>query len=538
MNLTTEQKAAIDYPHNAVITACPGSGKTTILIYKIKSLLTHCKNYQGIIAISYTNKASDELKKRCQSLIFDTKESFFGTIDKFYLKEIIIPFLKQIWGTPTSLISTFKYSDLSVDNKELVNIYFPLDNIDFTLLNDNLNNLVKLFKSGIIVLETIPILAFIVLCNSESCKRYIKAKYKGIFIDEYQDSGVVQHRIFLKLAEIGLISIAVGDLEQSIYGYSGRSPENLKKLILEPRFKHLTITINHRCHPSISNYANRLMRPDCALLETNEQRVFRKKINGNQTEIARWIGVNLDKIKKHYAINKNRDVAILVRSNLCASIIASNVNYPNRAYFDDLLSKLDGVTTDLIKNLLSYRYENNTAQSIIDSFYKNISNKMIITSLRRKIKEVRVCDDDQLIIKIKDVVFLLIDKDISVSHVDAINEVINNVEIRNNYKKSSDNEIQILTLHKSKGLEFDFVFHIDLYDWILPRRAFIKGSYDIVFENEEQCLNLHYVGITRAKKGIVLITSTKRLNSDLEEKNGNPSQFLERQGLAELYLQL
>ncbi|OWF76315.1 hypothetical protein B4907_20065 [Yersinia kristensenii] len=126
----------------------------------------------------------------------------------------------------------------------------------------------------------------------------------------------------------------------------------------------------------------------------------------------------------------------------------------------------------------------------------------------------------------------------SVSHVDAINEVINNVEIRNNYKKSSDNEIQILTLHKSKGLEFDFVFHIDLYDWILPRRAFIKGSYDIVFENEEQCLNLHYVGITRAKKGIVLITSTKRLNSDLEEKNGNPSQFLERQGLAELYLQL
>ncbi|HEN3619195.1 TPA: UvrD-helicase domain-containing protein, partial [Yersinia enterocolitica] len=44
MNLTTEQKAAIDYPHNAVITACPGSGKTTILIYKIKSLLTHCKN--------------------------------------------------------------------------------------------------------------------------------------------------------------------------------------------------------------------------------------------------------------------------------------------------------------------------------------------------------------------------------------------------------------------------------------------------------------------------------------------------------------
>jgi len=57
-----------------------------------------------------------------------------------------------------------------------------------------------------------------------------------------------------------------------------------------------------------------------------------------------------------------------------------------------------------------------------------------------------------------------------------------------------------MTLHKSKGLEFDVVLHLDLYDWVSPIREYVKGSYNVVFQNEQQCLNLHYVGVTRARK--------------------------------------
>ncbi|HFS7087844.1 TPA: 3'-5' exonuclease, partial [Enterobacter hormaechei] len=113
--------------------------------------------------------------------------------------------------------------------------------------------------------------------------------------------------------------------------------------------------------------------------------------------------------------------------------------------------------------------------------------------------------------------------------------VLQNKMMLNNYLPVGDDELQLMTLHKSKGLEFDFVFHLDLYDWILPRREFIEGSFDIVFSNYDQCLNLHYVGVTRAKKAVVLINSTERLNYQHELKRAKPSQFLSLRGVEGLY---
>lgn len=57
--------------------------------------------YKGVIAISFTNKASDELKRRCKQRCADTKQSFFGTIDKFYISQIIIPFSSHVTGNIT-----------------------------------------------------------------------------------------------------------------------------------------------------------------------------------------------------------------------------------------------------------------------------------------------------------------------------------------------------------------------------------------------------------------------------------------------------
>ena len=89
---TDEQREIIDYPGNIVVTAKPGSGKTFTIVEKIANVLPDLPDYKGVIAISFTNKASDELKSRCKQRCKDTKQSFFGTIDKFYLSQIIMPF--------------------------------------------------------------------------------------------------------------------------------------------------------------------------------------------------------------------------------------------------------------------------------------------------------------------------------------------------------------------------------------------------------------------------------------------------------------
>lgn len=86
---TQEQEKVLNHNGNIVVTAKPGSGKTYTVVEKIAKVLPLLPDYQGVIAISFTNKASDELKSRCKLRGIAQKQSFFGTIDKFYISQII-----------------------------------------------------------------------------------------------------------------------------------------------------------------------------------------------------------------------------------------------------------------------------------------------------------------------------------------------------------------------------------------------------------------------------------------------------------------
>ena len=88
---TQEQRNILEYQGTAVITARPGSGKTYTVVEKIAQVLDPLPDFKGVIAISFTNKASDELKSRCKCKGVKTKQSFFGTIDRFYISQICIP---------------------------------------------------------------------------------------------------------------------------------------------------------------------------------------------------------------------------------------------------------------------------------------------------------------------------------------------------------------------------------------------------------------------------------------------------------------
>ena len=122
---TKEQKAILNHDGNIVVTANPGSGKTYTIVEKIGDVLSELPSYKGVIAISFTNKASDELKKRCKRKGIDPKHSFFGTIDKFYISEIIIPFASHLtYVMPEYQVTEFceeesYYSELQTITGEL-----------------------------------------------------------------------------------------------------------------------------------------------------------------------------------------------------------------------------------------------------------------------------------------------------------------------------------------------------------------------------------------------------------------------------------
>lgn len=397
----------------------------------------------------------------------------------------------------------------------------------------------RLYERGVIILEMVPLMALYIMSESLACQRYLKVRYKGIFVDEYQDTGFFAHQIFRLLAGLNIKLTVVGDVDQSIYLYAHRSADSLKDFIRHPDFTHKQITLNHRCHPSIINYANRLKDPECMLLDSDSLVVYHKSVTGDQANIAAWIDAQVAGLKKHFSIENNKDIAILVRSNLCAELIADNLRTASRTYLDDNLSKAGDKVSGLVKALLHYRYNiKTTAQLVLDDYLSAVAKRSDVVLARKLIRQVRVTSDANLPEAIRLAVFSCTGCELSETHITGINDALTVPRVKNNYLHVRDDEVQIMTLHKSKGLEFDVVIHLDLYDWVLPAREYVKGSYDVIFQNEQQCLNLHYVGVTRARKGVILMHSTKRYNAKRELKTGNPSQFLTRPGLKGLFKEL
>lgn len=116
--------------------------------------------------------------------------------------------------------------------------------------------------------------------------------------------------------------------------------------------------------------------------------------------------------------------------------------------------------------------------------------------------------------------------------MDLLNKVIHDTNLISSYYPIEDDEIQIMTLHKSKGLEFDLVFHLNMSDWELPYKKVNNGDFNHPeYPSWEQDLNLHYVGITRAKKACILVRGTLRTNSNDELKPAKDSEFLSLNGL-------
>lgn len=120
--------------------------------------------------------------------------------------------------------------------------------------------------------------------------------------------------------------------------------------------------------------------------------------------------------------------------------------------------------------------------------------------------------------------------------IELLQSVLSNEIELNSYQSAEEDEINIMTLHKSKGLEFDVVIHLDLYEWILPKKKPGPNNdfNNPIYDNWTQDVNLHYVGITRAKNGCILISSTKRTNYEYKQKQGKDSEFIWDNNIKEL----
>lgn len=152
-------------------------------------------DYKGIVAISFTNKASEELKNRCKQSGMQNKQSFFGTIDKFYISQIIIPFASHL----THILPEYEVINSSKSDP----IYSSLSEINWSAIEPEQEELiVESLKNGKIFLDISGEIALYIMKKVPGVLKYMKARYKAVFVDEYQDCGKIQHDIFIMLCEM------------------------------------------------------------------------------------------------------------------------------------------------------------------------------------------------------------------------------------------------------------------------------------------------------------------------------------------------
>jgi superfamily I DNA/RNA helicase len=512
MTPTQEQSNIINAAGHIVVVARPGSGKTFVLSEKIRLLIPLLKEYEGVIAISFTNKASSELRERTLKGGFEKKESFFGTIHKFYISEFILSFGKQIFGLPVNEIDFIDIKESELDNEERSYLEFLEKNFNSSDPTQ-LDYIKNMFVQGKIYLNLVELYAIYIFNHSQACREYLRS---------------------MKLKSLGLIAIAVGDLDQSIYAFTGKSSKYLAQLHSSGEFKTFSLTRNHRCHPSIINYSLSLMSDNIELLETDDIRVYHRNITGNESCIAKWIDENIKKIVASFGAESLSDVAILTSSHRTAAIIDNTMKTPHRINKQSSLEEHNYPVSQLFHNILKFTY--NAKFTITETIEMFISIDTLRLSIKKELKSCFLTIEslfntqepsfENVKIVFEQISKILLPTKNQDKSLLLLEKVLNDeLDI---YKIISNNEIQIMTLHKSKGLEFDIVFHLDLYEWVLPNKK--PGENDdfdnLIYGNWNQDLNLHYVGVTRAKKACILCTSTKRTNKLYQSRNGNLSEFL------------
>lgn len=515
--------------------ASPGSGKTFVISEKIKKILGDdaLLNYQGVIAISYTRKASGNLKQRTLVDGVWSKNSFFGTIDSFCLTQIVLPFGGFVMGYSICDVVPVAYNDLSKEQKEsfkwIIEGHPPYERIS----SPTWEMLYNLYTEGKVMIECLELMALHIIKECPACRKYVKARYKYIFVDEYQDADEYTNGIFLELLGLGIVGNVVGDVNQSIFGFAHKSSKFLMALEQHPDFTSFRLARNFRCSIPIVNYSNRLMDKNCTLIDTDEEGVELITVDGTEERVAIYIDKYIKEDCEKNCVTNMSEVVILVKNKRTQELINQHLKTPHRVIEStDLDADLN--PRSRLYGLLLQFYWDATMRfiTIIDEFldYEVLTEyeRSRLNQIKEKIRSVSIVEIEdelpRLFKEVGDIILPEFEEGKAKTHLET---VLTNKEMLDTYRPITGDEVLIMTLHKAKGLEFDIVYHLNMNQWELPFKKFVNGDFNNpLYPNWNQDLDLHYVGVTRAKKACYLISSSQRHNPDGNIKKSQPSEFL------------
>ena len=313
--LNFEQRKAIENTYGpTLVLAGAGSGKTRVLTFKILHLLLNkLATPSQILAVTFTNKASMEMKKRISDMVnFPTDRMWLGTFHSLSLKILRIHYkicglksnfiiidtedqlklIKQICERENINTKEFspKYYATIIDSYKNKNIFYnDLKKNKFKKNDGNIHRIYKLYQEELLRLNCVDFGDLILFCiklfesNKQILEQYQKL-FKFILVDEYQDINLIQQK-WLEYIYKGHKNICcVGDDDQSIYSWRGANVSIL--LNFEKNFLNSKIFRLEQNYRSTQN----ILESASSLINKNKGR-YGKKL-WSQNEKGEKISIN------------------------------------------------------------------------------------------------------------------------------------------------------------------------------------------------------------------------------------------------------
>ena len=607
-----------------LIFAGAGSGKTRVLTYKIAYLIQE----QGlppekILAVTFTNKAAQEMKSRVQKLLdFDISSISIGTFHsisaQLLRKEIHNLGISNsfiIYDQPDS-VSVIKdcIKDLGLDVKQfepktfknhisqLKNSLISYEQAE-VLANDFLQKKVaevyalyqnQLKKNSALDFDDLLLKPLEIFKNYPHILEKYQKKYGYILVDEYQDTNKPQfefiHSLAIKHREI----CVVGDDDQSIYGWRGADISNI--LNFSEAFgesKIFKLEQNYRSTQNILDAAYHVISKNTTRAD---KRIWTDNNIGDPIQIVENFNdsmeaekilnlINTNKSESNYSLN---DFVILYRTNAQSRIIEDKlrragvpyhiiggVKFYERKEIKDILAYLK-VISNPSDSVSLLRVLNFPARGIgktsVDKIISLSKDKQItIFDMLNLIDEVQIGESQKKTIKsFISKINRFIESISNYNIVNMVNDVIEEFKIKEHYQKQNtsdsnerwqnieelingmidyDNEkedgnlttfleevslltdidkwndkneqVTLMTIHSSKGLEFPIVFIAGLEEGLFPISQYLEQNEEL-----EEERRLFYVGATRAMNKLYLSYSKMRRRFGAEVTQMTVSRFI------------
>ena len=347
-----QYEAVVNTEGPCLVIAGAGSGKTKVLTHKIAYLMGE-KDIKpwNILAITFTNKAANEMKERVDGLVEGaTKDMWIGTFHSICVR-ILRRFIDRIGFDHSFVIFDTSdqrtlikecLKDLNIDDKMFTDriVQFEISNAKNDMKEpeqyealakgdyrkEKIASVYKLYQrrlkeNNAIDFDDIINFAIKIFKENEDVLEYYADKFKYILVDEYQDTNKSQFTLIKLLAQTHGNITVVGDNDQGIYSFRGADISNI--LNFEKDFKGtkiIKLEQNYRCTQNILNAAN-------SVIKNNEVK-YKKKlwteneegalptfhVSDDEYDEGRYIVQEINHLKRE-EYYKYSDFAILYRMN-------------------------------------------------------------------------------------------------------------------------------------------------------------------------------------------------------------------------------